>query len=76
MRKVVLVLILIFTLRLPVCAAEFTAPTVPESGAAMMPEVTDSFGAGLLELLRKACSLIRPDLSQAAKVSRHPGSRR
>ena len=68
MRKVVLVLILIFTLRLPVCAAEFTAPTVPESGAAMMPEVTDSFGAGLLELLRKACSLIRPDLSQAAKV--------
>ena len=34
-----------------------------------MPENTESFGAGLAELLRSAVKFIRPDLKEASKVS-------
>ena len=51
MSKILLVVILIFSLAIPASAAELPAPTVPQSGAEVMPEKTDSFGDGLLKLL-------------------------
>lgn len=59
---------LIFCLCLPVSAAEYTAPEVPDSGRNLMPAETGSFGKGLAELLKKACLLIRPDLNEAVRI--------
>lgn len=69
MSKILLVVILIFSLAIPASAAELTAPTVPQSGAEVMPEKTDSFGDGLLKLLENALGQLQPDLKEASRVS-------
>lgn len=69
MKKAVFAIGIIFLLAMPVSAAQITAPTVPESGAEVMPENTDSFGLGLMELLCSALIRIQPDLREASKVS-------
>lgn len=69
MSKILLVVILIFSLAIPASAAELTAPTVPQSGREVMPEKTDSFGDGLLKLLENALGQLRPDLKEASRVS-------
>ena len=61
-------LTLILCLSLPVSAAEYTAPEVPDSGRYLMPSETHSFGDGLTELLKKACTLLRPDLAEAVRL--------
>ena len=48
---------------------QFTAPTVPKSGADLMPNQTDSFSDGLWEILCSALSTIRPDIKEAAQIS-------
>ena len=53
---------------LPASAASYTAPTVPDSGQALMPEDTADFGKALMELVRKALTRLRPDLAQCARV--------
>ena len=47
---------------------EFTAPAVPRSGAALMPENTDSFGDALLDLLGNTVSMLQPELVEAARI--------
>lgn len=68
MIRMLTALALIFCLSLPAGAAEFTPPSVPESGEKLMPDSGESFGSGILELFRKACGFLRPDLAEAAKV--------
>ena len=50
-------------------AVEITAPTVPDSGAELMPEDTTSFGQGVWEICKSAIAALRPDLAEAAKIS-------
>lgn len=69
MTKLFLALFLILSLAVPTYALEVEAPKVPESGEHLMPNETYSFADGLLELLRSAVRLIRPDLAAAANVS-------
>lgn len=66
MRRIVLMIMLALALALPVNASEITAPSVPDSGAEVMPENTDSFGEALLELVQNAIGTLRPDLKEAA----------
>lgn len=68
MIRLITPIILALCLCNPASAVTYTAPEVPDSGRGLMPSETHSFGDGLTELLRKACSLIRPDLSEAAGV--------
>ena len=65
----VLIFLLLLSMALPVSALEITAPRVPESGADNMPQQTQSFGKGLLELLRKVLLGLHPDLKQALTTS-------
>lgn len=67
MRKVLLGILLAGMLSLPVSALELTAPQVPGAGQAYMPEQTDAFGAGLLELLQNVVRRIRPELDAAVQ---------
>ena len=69
MIRLVSTVVLLLCLCLPASAAEYTAPEVPNSGSSLMPAETHDFGAGLIELLKKACSLIRQDLEEAARLS-------
>ena len=59
-RMLALALILVLVC-LPASAASYTAPTVPDSGQALMPEDTADFGKALMELVRKALTRLRPD---------------
>lgn len=68
MRRMLMFLILAAVLAAPVSAAELTAPTVPESAREFMPSAQDSFGMGLLEILKDAAKVFRPDLAEAASV--------
>lgn len=68
MRKLIFAAAIIWMLVLPVCAAEITAPSVPESGADLMPEA-DTFGEGLRQIIQDVLPLIRPDLAEAFRVS-------
>ena len=63
--------LLVVLLALPVQAGalSITAPTVPEAGAQVMPQTTDSFAQGLRTLLQRALELLRPELREAAKIS-------
>ena len=47
----------------------FTAPQVPQSGAWVMPENTDSFGDALWTLVNNALDKLHPEFSEAASVS-------
>lgn len=67
--RILILMMTVFALIQPVSATQLTAPEVPRSGQALMPENTDSFGQGLWELLRSALETVRPDLQEAAKVS-------
>lgn len=55
-------------LAMPVSAIDITAPEVPESGREFMPSSRESFGDGLLEVLRDALAYFQPDLKDAAGV--------
>ena len=68
MRKIFLALILIGMLAVPVSAIDITAPEVPESGRELMPSNRETFGDGLLEVLRDALGYFQPDLKEAAGV--------
>lgn len=68
MKGLVLTIVFIFSLALPVSAAEITAPSVPDSGAELMPKDTSSFADALLELVFNALSGIHPDLQEAGKT--------
>lgn len=68
MRKIVLFLILVILLATPVSALDITAPEAPESAQALIPSNRESFGQGLLEVLRDALGYFRPDLKEASGV--------
>ncbi len=68
MRKVYIFIIALLLLPMAASAQELTAPEVPASGAELMPEETESFGEGLLEILSDAVSYFRPDLAEASKA--------
>lgn len=69
MSKLIIIAFLVFSMAIPVSAAQITAPTVPDSGEILMPDETESFADGLWELARNAIGRIRPDLREASRVS-------
>ena len=65
MGKLFVAVCLVLALSLPAEALELTAPTVPTSGAAWMPEQTQNLGDAAAEILTAALGRIRPDLREA-----------
>lgn len=66
--KLLMIMILLISLSPAASALEITAPEVPKSGEAQMPEEYQTFGDGLMEVLKDSLSAIRPDLTEAAKT--------
>lgn len=65
--KAIFLILLIICLAVPTSAADFEAPEVPESGERLMPQA-DSFGEGLLLIIKDLIPLIRPDLYEASRI--------
>ena len=68
MRRALRVLILTFMIAIPAHASEIMAPDVYASGRDIMPQNTDTFGEGLLELLRNCMKLVKPELLEASRI--------
>lgn len=67
-RKLMILFSLIFFLAIPVNSMEISAPTVPESGAQLMPKEPESFGEGLLWVANNAMKRFQPEFIEAAKM--------
>lgn len=68
MKKSLVLLFMILFLAVPASGLEIEAPEVPKEGRAMMPDNSESFAEGLLQIVKKAAGNLRPDLKEAAKV--------
>lgn len=70
MRKLSFLLLLLFLLLSApqASATEIAPPPVPESGRELMPQRTDSFGEGVLEILKSSLSLLWPDIREASQI--------
>lgn len=68
MKKVLLLMLLVFCLAQPVCAMDYTAPTVPESGAELMPVHRETFSEGLAKLVGNAIGYLNPSIAEAAQL--------
>ncbi len=71
MKKLLFVFFALFSMVMPVSAAEITAPMVPYSGQEVMPEETESFGSGLVQLLENSIYKILPDAREAGRSCMH-----
>lgn len=69
MKKWIPTILIMLSLALPTEALEISPPAVPRSGAEVMPENTDSFADGFIELLQKALRIVWPDVGDAVNVS-------
>ena len=65
MRNIILLFLLLPVLRMEGAALELEAPTVPDSGSALMPKESESFLDGLVELFQNVFLRLQPDLAEA-----------
>lgn len=69
MSKIFMAVICILLLIQPVSALEIEAPEVPASGREWMPQISESFGSGLWELVCAGLKELVPNLKEAMEVS-------
>lgn len=68
MKKIIILIFIIFILSFSVSAEEYTAPQVPDSGEQFMPAETESFAEGLWFIIKSAVSEIQPNIAETAQV--------
>ena len=68
MRKFILIFLILSSLAVPVSAAEFAAPSVPDSGKEWMPDSSQSFTEGLTEILGKVIKKLQPAMAECMKT--------
>ena len=68
MKRVILAIILVFSLTIPVSALEMEAPEPPESADAYMPEDPQSFSEGLRIVIKNGIQNLQPGIAEAAGV--------
>ena len=68
MRKLVILILLLFLIALPVSAEDFTAPKAPDSAQELMPVDTESFGEGVWKIIRNALPVLQPAVAQGCKL--------
>jgi stage III sporulation protein AE len=68
MRKLILIMLLLGGLSVPARAEELIAPTVPGSAQELMPPDQETFGEGLLYVLKSAASKFQPEIMASCRV--------
>lgn len=68
MRKLTIMLLVIFLLAAPVEAVDFTAPDAPEAAQKLMPDETENFGEGLWYVITSALDTLQPGMVEAVRT--------
>ena len=68
MRRIAILVLLLFALTVPVSALDLAAPEVPDAAAKYMPDDPQNLREGLLAVFRELIGQLRPDLRQATQV--------
>lgn len=68
MRKILILLLILFLVTIPAAATQYTAPQAPDSVEDLMPVDTETFGEGLWKIIINATAKLRPELKEAAGV--------
>lgn len=68
MRKLTILLILLFTFSFPVSASELTAPVPPENAQDLMPAEQNSFGEDLWYVIRSAFDALAPEITACCGI--------
>lgn len=68
MKRMMILMMIMWIVAMPVSALEIEAPPVPDSGRQQMPENTESFGESMIQLLDNTLQKLHPDLTEAAGV--------
>ena len=68
MKKWILIILLFAGLAIPARAEELTAPEAPHSVQDLMPPDTESFGEGLLYVLKSAVQALHPEIAAGAGI--------
>ena len=68
MKRIIILIFIVITLIQPVNAADFEAPTVPDYAQSFMPQEPQTFGEGLLYILKEAIRNFQPAITDALKV--------
>ena len=66
MKRLLMLLILIFVLAMPVSAMDFTPPSAPSDVQELMPAETESFAQGLWTVIKAGIEKFAPELTAAA----------
>ncbi len=66
MRKILILIVMLFLTITPVHAMEFTAPTAPVDVEQMLPAETESFSEGLWKIFQDATQKLHPEVASAA----------
>lgn len=68
MKRILILLFLLFLIGLPVQAAEILAPPVDGSAQELIPETSVSFGEDVWYIFKQAVSSLAPEIAQAAII--------
>jgi len=68
MKKLILMIALVFMMATPVNAMDITAPEVPQDGQQFLKEEPDSFGAGLWSIIKEGIALVQPAIASTAGI--------
>ena len=68
MKSLILIALLLGGLTMPIMAQEITAPQAPDQVQDLMPEETESFGQGVLYILKNAMQDLRPEIANASNI--------
>lgn len=68
MKRIIILITLMYCIVVPVSGLEIEAPQVPESGSNWMPENRYSFGDALWELFQKGISFFAPEVKRASRL--------
>jgi len=68
MKKLFIIIVTVIILAIPVNAMDIRPPETPESGRDLMPEEPETFGEGLISILKEAIAFLQPSVAAAAGV--------
>ena len=66
MRRLLILLLLLYIMIVPVSAMEFTAPQIPSSADQYMPDHTEDFGEGLWIVIQNAIRTVKPGIAEVS----------
>ena len=68
MKRIVMIFLLCLLFMTPVRALDLEAPEVPDSAESLMPREPQNLKEGILQILKNAITLLRPDMKEASRV--------